>query len=167
MNQAPAPTSFPSRPLPEAHAIFIERMGDHMEMEGMPRIAGRLFGLMLVDQGPISFSELAERLNVSRGSISTNARLLESQGLILRVDVAGERQDFFRLADRPFVNMLHGITGHMRETMVTLEECCFDGTQSQGMTGIRATYDFFAEAVDNLEALAKRLAERNGGEIGR
>ena len=167
MNRASDLTAYAPDLLPTAHAAFIERMGDHKELEGMPRIAGRLFGLLLVDQGPVSFSDLAERLNVSRGSVSTNARLLESQGLITRVEIAGERQDFFRLADRPFVNMVHGIAARMRETMELIDQSCLGGNERHATAGIRATHDFFAEAVDNLEALAERLATRNGGEITR
>ncbi|MER0239727.1 MarR family transcriptional regulator [Fulvimarina sp. MAC8] len=161
MNQTPAATSFRTElSCEDACGRFIERMGEHMEMEGMPRIAGRLFGLLLVDPGPVSFSNLAERLGVSRGSVSTNARLLEGKGLIERVSVEGERQDFFRLADRPFVNMIHGIAARMRETMTLIDEGCRDCGGPAINDGVLATRDFFAEAAANLEELAGRLAER-------
>lgn len=168
MNQTPDPTSFRSSPpCEEACERFIERMGEHMELEGMPRISGRLFGLLLVDPGPISFSALAERLAVSRGSVSTNARLLEGKGLIERVDVEGERQDYFRIADRPFVNMIHGIAARMRETMTMIDEGCRDCGGPAINEGILATRDFFAEAVANLEQLAARLAEQCARETTR
>ncbi|MEN3793135.1 MarR family transcriptional regulator [Fulvimarina sp. MAC3] len=161
MNQTPSPISFQT-PLTceEACERFVERMGEHMEMEGLPRIAGRLFGLLLVDPGPVSFSALAERLAVSRGSVSTNARLLEGMGLITRLSVEGERQDYFRLADKPFVNMIHGIAARMRETMTMIDEGCRDCGGPAINEGILATRDFFAEAVANLEHLATRLAEQ-------
>ncbi|RFC64099.1 MarR family transcriptional regulator [Fulvimarina endophytica] len=176
MNQTPDPRHFSSPTGDDCpHLRFIERMGDHMELEGMPRIAGRLFGLFLVDPGPISFSELAERLSISRGSISTNTRLLEGKGLIERVDVPGERQDYFRLADRPFVNMIHGITARMRETMETIEADCrarkdagvAQSAEAAGEPvpgGMRAAHEFFAECIGTLEGLAARLAKR-GGEV--
>ncbi|EAU41382.1 hypothetical protein FP2506_01405 [Fulvimarina pelagi HTCC2506] len=165
MNHTPDPISFHmNQSCAEARERFIERMGEHMEMEGLPRIAGRLFGLLLVDPGTVSFSDLAERLGVSRGSISTNARLLEGKGLIERVAVDGERQDYFRLADRPFVNMVRGIAARMRETMTLIDDGCRDCGGPSVNPGILATRDFFAEAVENLEELAARLAERCGRE---
>ena len=77
--------------LEEVRKRFIDQMGTHMETEGLPRIAGRLFGLMILELEPISFGDLAHRLGVSRGSISTNSRLIEAKGLIERVSMEGER----------------------------------------------------------------------------
>ncbi len=64
---------------------FVERMGLMLEEDGMPRIAGRMFGYLLVHEGPFSLDELAERLQVSKASISTNARLLEQLGMLERI----------------------------------------------------------------------------------
>jgi DNA-binding transcriptional regulator GbsR (MarR family) len=77
---------------------FIEVMGRHFEEEGVPRIAGRLFGLLMLGEEPCSLEELADRLHVSRGSVSSNARLLEDWGVAVRVTRAGDRRDFFRIA---------------------------------------------------------------------
>lgn len=82
---------------------FIERNGMQAEACGVPRIAGRLIGLFLLDGGPISFSELAVRLQASRASVSTNTRLLERLGIIERVSLRGQRQDFFQLRSNPYV----------------------------------------------------------------
>ncbi|AGT08569.1 GbsR/MarR family transcriptional regulator [Paracoccus aminophilus] len=76
---------------------FVEVMGMHFQSYRMPRIAGRLFGLLLIEGGPFSFSELAERLQVSRASISTNARTLQALGLIERVAKPGDRQDHYKI----------------------------------------------------------------------
>ena len=58
-------------------AGFIERMGLAFESDGLPRIAGRIFGLLLLSEDCRSLDELAAELKVSKGSVSTNARLLE------------------------------------------------------------------------------------------
>ncbi len=80
---------------------FIEQMGLAMEADGLPRIAGRMVGYLIVYGGPISFGELADILQVSRGSISTNARLLSTLGVIERVSFPGDRQNYYRLAKDP------------------------------------------------------------------
>ena len=86
----------------KARELFIERNAIQAELGGLPRIAGRLIGIFLLDGGPISFSELAERMQASRASVSTNTRLLERLGIIERVALRGERQDFFSLRANPF-----------------------------------------------------------------
>ena len=88
-----------SREFARIREQFIEQIGLVAQGEGMPRIAGRLMGLMVFDGKPRSFGELATELKVSRGSISTNARMLEERGIIERLGIAGDRQDYFPLAE--------------------------------------------------------------------
>lgn len=82
----------------DAAEEFIEIMGRHFEEEGTARIAGRLCGLLILTDEPASLDELADRLRVSKGSVSLNARLLENAGIAERVTRAGDRRDFYRIA---------------------------------------------------------------------
>ena len=82
----------------DAAEEFIEIMGRHFEEEGTARIAGRLCGLLILTDEPASLDELADRLRVSKGSVSLNARLLENAGIAERVTHAGDRRDFYRIA---------------------------------------------------------------------
>ncbi|HYH78353.1 MAG TPA: MarR family transcriptional regulator [Longimicrobium sp.] len=77
---------------------FIEMMGRHFEEEGVARIAGRLFGLLMLVERESTLDELAEALKVSKGSVSSNARLLEEWGVAERVTRPGDRRDFYRIA---------------------------------------------------------------------
>ena len=88
---------------------FIEKIGLISQAEGLPRIAGRVFGMLVFDGDIVSFGDLATQLQVSRASISTSIRLLEERGLIKRTTKAGERQDFFQLAQNPYVTLLEGV----------------------------------------------------------
>lgn len=92
--------------LPEARAAFIETIGLIAQAEGMPRSAGRLFGLLVFDGTEHSFGKLAEDLQISRGNVSASVRILEERDLVMRVAKAGDRQDYFRLADNPFPSLL-------------------------------------------------------------
>jgi DNA-binding transcriptional regulator GbsR (MarR family) len=74
---------------------FIERMGLTLEAEGLPRIAGRIFGRLLVSEDARSLDDLAAELRVSKGSVSTNARLLEQRGLLERVCRPADRRDYY------------------------------------------------------------------------
>jgi DNA-binding MarR family transcriptional regulator len=85
---------------------FVEKMGLHLEAEGMPRSAGRIFGLLLLADGAHSLDELAETLQVSKASISVNARLLEQCGMLERTSEPGDRRDFYRMHTDAWARML-------------------------------------------------------------
>lgn len=68
------------------------------EAVGMPRMAGRIFGWLLIANPPHqSMGELVEVLQASKGSISTMTRLLIQIGLIERVSLPGQRRDYFQI----------------------------------------------------------------------
>lgn len=98
---------------------FIEKIGLITQGEGLPRIAGRLFGMLIFDGNAVSFSDLANGLDVSRGSVSSGIRLLEERGLVRRVSKPGDRQDFFELAPDPYISMLEGF---QKRTQTAIEE---------------------------------------------
>jgi DNA-binding transcriptional regulator GbsR (MarR family) len=76
---------------------FIERMGLALESDGLPRIAGRIFGLLLLSEDCRSLDDLAGELRVSKGSVSTNARLLEQRGVLERNSRPSDRRDYYRI----------------------------------------------------------------------
>jgi DNA-binding transcriptional regulator GbsR (MarR family) len=78
-------------------AHFVERMGLALEADGLPRIAGRIFGLLLVSKEARSLDELAAELRVSKASVSTNARLLEHRGVLEQVSRPADRKDYYRI----------------------------------------------------------------------
>ncbi len=69
---------------------YAREWGLLFERQGLPRIAGAIWGWLLVaDPAEQSQEDLVARLGVAKGSVSTNIRLLERVGLVERV-VAGE-----------------------------------------------------------------------------
>jgi DNA-binding transcriptional regulator GbsR (MarR family) len=89
----------PHRPLGPEILAFVERMGITWENDGLPRIAGRIFGLLLVTPGSASLDDLAHSLAVSKGSVSTDARRLEQLGFLERTSRPGDRRDYYRVSD--------------------------------------------------------------------
>lgn len=87
-------------------AQFIENMGLHFEEYGVPRIGGRILGLLLASSRPVSSEEMAEVLEVSRSSISTNLRTLLITGLAERVSIPGERNDYYVFSDEAWEAIL-------------------------------------------------------------
>jgi DNA-binding transcriptional regulator GbsR (MarR family) len=88
----------PDQQLQSDRQHFVEEVGLLFETVGFPRMAGRVFGWLLISNPPHqSPGELAEVLQASKGSISTMTRLLEQLGLIERMSLPGQRRDYFRI----------------------------------------------------------------------
>jgi len=83
---------------------YAEDFGLAFEREGLPRMAGRIFGWMLVAETPHqSFQELAEVLRASKGSISNMTRYLTQLGVIERVALPGQRRDYVRIRPKSWL----------------------------------------------------------------
>ncbi len=102
--------------LREQESNFIEEVGVLFENTGLPRMAGRMFGWLLIATPPYqSPSEMAEVLMASKGSVSTNVRLLTQMGMIERYVIPGERHDHFRLPEDVFRKTIrHGLEEAIR-----------------------------------------------------
>jgi DNA-binding transcriptional regulator GbsR (MarR family) len=87
---------------------FIERMGGALEAQGLPRIAGQVYALLILTDQPLTLEEIASELGVSAGSASTNSRLLESLDLVERFTPKGERRVRHRVHAAPFPPLLQG-----------------------------------------------------------
>lgn len=123
-----------------AISAFIERMGLSAQGDGLPRIAGRILGYFIVHGGPTSLSALARELQVSRASISTNARMLRDLGVLEATAMPGDRQDYYQLAPRHYLRVLEGYIERM-------------GVLSQSLSTAQAEID------DGNEGAQERLAD--------
>ena len=90
---------------------FVEEVGIVFEQTGMPRMAGRILGCLLISDPPHqSTDQLTKALMASKGSISTMTRLLIQIGLIERLSLPGVRHDYFRLRPDAWQHAIkHGI----------------------------------------------------------
>ncbi len=76
---------------------YIEEMGMALEGFGLPRMAGRVFGALLIaNPAEQTAEDLALTLQASRGGISGATTMLETMGLIDRTRKPGDRKDYFR-----------------------------------------------------------------------
>lgn len=138
---------------------FIEKIGLMTQAEGLPRIAGRIFGMLIYDGDVVSFGDLATKLQVSRASISSSVRILEERGLVKRVAKPGERQDFFQLAPNPYATLLERIRKRNQSFQEEIAETIHRLPAGAGALGrLQAHADFYA-SLDS--AIAVALSELN------
>ncbi len=84
-------------------AAFVEEVALFFDQAGMPRIAGRILGYLLVCHPPYrSATQLSEELGASKGSVSTMVRMLRNTGLVEPAPVPGERATYLRIRDDGF-----------------------------------------------------------------
>jgi DNA-binding transcriptional regulator GbsR (MarR family) len=133
---------------------FIERMGLALESDGLPRTAGRIFGLLLLSEDCRSLDDLAAELQVSKASVSTNARLLEQRGVLERNSRPADRRDYYRVPPDFFTHtMAQRLTRWQR-----LHEAIGDARTSlpirsrkvlQRLEEYQAAYAFMSEVIQD------------------
>ena len=146
----------------QATRDFIESMGRQFEEDGAPRIAGRLFGFLMLQEEPCSLDDVAEQLQVSKGSASSNARLLEQLGIAERVTRAGDRRDYYQispdLGERTMERALQGIErmlGRLRRGADVV------GTRSQAVSArFAGTIQFHERALAVVTDLLGQVRAR-------
>lgn len=77
---------------------FIEDFGLLFEKMGLTRMAGRVYGLLLLAQNErLSFQDIVDKLQASKSSISVTLKTLEQIGFIRSVSVPGDRKTYFSM----------------------------------------------------------------------
>ncbi len=137
---------------------FVERLGLVTQADGLPRIAGRIMGLMVIYGGPFSFADLAERLQISRASVSTNTRLLESLGVIERTTIPGERQDYFRIRPHPYSPLINGYVERMRRAkdMVNGTQDDLPSEFTESHERLQELNEFYETMIDSFEKVVEK-----------
>ena len=86
---------------------YVEDFGAYMEALGASRMAGRVWGTLVITEEPeLTAAEIAEELGASAGSISTATRLLIGYGMIDRRRQPGERKDYFAVRPDSYITLL-------------------------------------------------------------
>ena len=146
---------------PEAEA-FVERMGLSWEEDGLPRIAGRMFGLLLLTPGACSLDDLAESLDVSKGSVSTDARRLERLGFLERTSRPGDRRDYYRVSPDLVVRSLEIRLERLRAVRRLLDEAPRPADSDE----VAARLDDFARVHQYAEQAVADVLDRWRHEAG-
>lgn len=140
---------------------FIEGLGLLVQEDGLPRIAGRMLGLFILEGGPISFSALAEKLQVSRGSVSSNTRLLERLGYIDRITIPGDRRDYYQLSVDPYLRLLDGYTQRLSQRLDLIMDLKKDLSERHegSQPRLQRMQHFYHAALASAEKLKKELQQ--------
>lgn len=139
---------------------FIEQMGQIAQAEGLPRIAGRILGLLVVEGHAFNLDEMAARLEISKASASTNSRLLLTKHLVRRSTRRGSRQDFYEAMPSPDAKMMGELSARFQRHAETLETIGADFTTPDNDRRARVLDHarFYRETAEFLDNWGSRLA---------
>ena len=142
---------------------FAESMARFFETGGLPRMAGRVWAMLLVTDAPyLSAAELCEATGASAGSISNATRMLLQFRLIEPVAVRGERRDFFA----PRKGAVADIMEMRLRSFVTVESWVSEALEQFGdrshavehLTDVHDLYHWYARELPKLHE--RYLAEQ-------
>jgi DNA-binding transcriptional regulator GbsR (MarR family) len=152
---------------------FVESVGMLLERFGLPRIGGRIFGLLMLDEEPLSLDDISRLLGVSRASVSTNLRMSEMTGVAKRVSRPGDRRDYYVGVEDMW---MQGIKTSKQDSIVQMAQAAraalpnvpaHETAARERLQEVVDFAEFFAERMDQLmedwEAYkTKMYSQRNG-----
>lgn len=153
----------PDRYYEEKH--FIEDISLYFEHMGLPRMAGRVLGVLLISKPPEqSLNDLSEVLQASKSALSTTTRLLAEMGLIERVSSAKPREVAFRFKAGGWVVFMR-----MRlRLMASLHQIAERGLEllknepAALREHLQEAHDMFSLIEEELPALLRRIEKERG-----
>ena len=145
---------------------FVEDISLYFEQMGLPRMAGRVLGVLLICDPPAqSLADLGELLQASKSSISTNTRLLTEMGLIERAASPVPRQVYFQFKPGGWLVFirqrlklwasLHQIAEQGLELLQERDPALRERLQE--------AHDMFSMIEEELPALLERVEKRHRG----
>lgn len=76
---------------------------DYFQRLGENPLMGKIFALLLVQNSPLSLQEIAEKLDLSKASISIQIRDLTRAGYSRKLPPKGDRKDYYEVNDRHLI----------------------------------------------------------------
>ncbi len=133
---------------------YIEKYGTYFEAQGLPLSAGRVIGLLMVTEEPMTLDDIAEQLEISKTSASTGTRLLESAAILRRVTVRGERRIHYAIAGNMWPEMFRQkiqtftfLADLAQEGKTVVDET--DTKVKERLTSMEEFYRFLALVMEN------------------
>jgi DNA-binding transcriptional regulator GbsR (MarR family) len=144
---------------------FVEDISLYFEQMGLPRMAGRVLGVLLVGNPPEqSLNDLCKVLQASKSALSTNTRLLTEMGLIDRVPSSKPREVAFRF--RPggwvvFMRMRLRLMASLHQIAERGLELLRDEPPAL-RERLQEAHDMFSQIEEELPALLQRIEDERG-----
>lgn len=142
------------------HATVIEDFGRKFETLGLPYNVGRIYGLALIAEEPLSQDDLVEALGVSQSVVSTNCRALVAMGMLRKVRLKGDRRTLYEMPEDVVAMLAASARRRLQtfgELMAEAEELGLNGKAARR---VRAMHTWMRAVGGEFDAaVAKALRE--------
>ncbi|GAB3971427.1 siderophore transport transcriptional regulator MmpR5 [Actinoallomurus acanthiterrae] len=137
---------------------WVERVAMYLARDGVPPIAGRVLGwLMVCDPPEQSAGQISAAIGASRASLTSNLRLLSGMGFLTWRTRPGERTVYYRMADDAWAvvarNQIAAITSFLDITRDGLELVGPGDERTARIRDAHATFEWMAKVFDNAPPL--------------
>jgi len=133
---------------------FLDQVARAVEVSGLNRTSGRMFGLLLLADRALSLDEIAETLRVSKPMISTSGRFYEHIGVLQRKQLPGDRKHYYEIRPDGFTRDANTWT-QMMKAFVGLAESGLEIVGEENETA-RARLQEMGEFYRHLSAAVQR-----------
>jgi DNA-binding MarR family transcriptional regulator len=142
---------------------YAEEVAVMMEGYGLSRAYGKLLGWLLICDPPQqSSAELAEALDLSKGSVSSGTRVLENSGLIRRVAVPGRRGKVYEMTDEGIMRAVNTDQYRVFRELMDRGVALLGDDHGPRSRRVRTTRDFYAFIERELPKLIKQFKSEQG-----
>lgn len=133
-------------------------MGRLARFFGFSEVMGRLYGTLLLNPAPLSLDDLAELLQISKGSVSMNMRALERWGMAKEVWMRGDRKKYYEAEPELWAVIRNVLNGRERREVSVALQTLGDNVsrlreaESELSAEEKELSAFYLERIDELEA---------------
>ena len=121
---------------------------------GLGRVVGQIYAYLYFSREPRCLSDLERVLGISKGSASTNIRLLEDWGAVQRLWLKGDRRDYFR-ANTAFGRIIRRALASTVSSTMSLADQLID----EALEDVDSTeHGFVYERLEHLSSFRKKAA---------
>jgi DNA-binding transcriptional regulator GbsR (MarR family) len=137
---------------------WAERVAMYLARDGVPPIAGRVLGwLMVCDPPEQSAGQISAAIRASRASLTSNLRLLSGMGFLTWRTRPGERTVYYRLAEDAWAvvvrKQIAGLTSFLDITRDGLDLVGEDDDRATRIRQAHDTFEWMAKAFDKAPPL--------------
>lgn len=150
----------PSLGLSELESETISLFVRLVQLLGLPKSLGQIYGLVYISPHPLSMDELVARLGISLGSVSQGLRHLRTLKAVRSVYVPGQRKDHYA-PETEFRQLLtHFIEDQLRPQLDAGQGAIvrLDALTAEAPAEVRAHYRARIDKLRRLHGIAGGLA---------
>lgn len=144
----------------ECVAFFEEAV----QVFGVPKSIGQIYGILYASREPLSFSDIVDRLKISKGSASQGLALLRSLGAINVAGAdaqvsGGSTPSSSRVTYEPELSLRRLVSGVLRERIAPMAANGADRLKRLGdlANQVSEDDDFYVDRVKQLNTWRRRL----------